>query len=112
MILAAAAVLILTVMAHRPTLYSAYFPRIIFGRAPSSQTFPEAMDYPLNWFQNHAADLDQIEQLSLARSNHPVDFLLWPEAPAPFSFEDAQFARRASLLAIHFPACRFSAGSH
>jgi apolipoprotein N-acyltransferase len=64
--------------------------------------FPEAMDYPSNWFQAHAGDLDQIEQLSLAPSNHSVDLLVWPEAPAPFSFEESQFARRASLLAIHF----------
>jgi apolipoprotein N-acyltransferase len=64
--------------------------------------FPEAMDYPQNWFQSHAQDLDQVEQLSLAQSNHPVDLLVWPEAPAPFSFEDPQFARRASLLAIQF----------
>jgi apolipoprotein N-acyltransferase len=64
--------------------------------------FPEAMDYPSNWFQAHSGDLDQIEQLSLAPTNHSVDLLLWPEAPAPFSFEEPQFSRRASLLAIHF----------
>jgi apolipoprotein N-acyltransferase len=64
--------------------------------------FPEAMEYPSDWFQAHLSDLDEIERLSLARSNHDDDLLLWPEAPAPFSFEDGQFARRASLLAIHF----------
>jgi apolipoprotein N-acyltransferase len=63
--------------------------------------FPEAMEYPADWFQKHASDLDEIERLSLAPSNHQTDLLVWPEAPAPFSFEDAQFARRASLLAIH-----------
>jgi apolipoprotein N-acyltransferase len=100
MILAAAAVLILTVMAIGPR-FIPHTSANHFARAVQPN-FPEAMEYPPSWFQNHAADLDQIEQLSLARSNHPVDFLLWPEAPAPFSFEDAQFARRASLLAIHF----------
>jgi len=64
--------------------------------------FPEAMDYPANWFQAHTGDLEQIELLSVAQSNHPVDLLVWPEAPAPFSFEDAQFASRASSLAIRF----------
>jgi apolipoprotein N-acyltransferase len=63
--------------------------------------FPEAPIYPQDWFQTHTRDLDEIEQLSLAPSNHSTDLLVWPEAPAPFSFEDPQFARRASLLAIH-----------
>ena len=60
------------------------------------------MEYPADWFKTHARDLEEIEQLSLAPSNHFTDLLVWPEAPAPFSFEDPQFARRASLLAIHF----------
>jgi len=64
--------------------------------------FPEAMEYPPDWFQSHLPDLEEIERLSLARSNHQTDLLVWPEAPAPFSFEDPQFARRASLLAIHY----------
>jgi len=99
-ILAASAVLILLVIALGPRLV----PRTSanhYARAVQPN-FPEAMDYPSNWFQAHADDLEQIEQLSLAPSNHPVDLLVWPEAPAPFSFEDAQFARRASSLAIRF----------
>ena len=64
--------------------------------------FPESMDDPSDWFQTHTSDLDQIERLSVAPSNHTVDLLIWPEAPAPFSFEDPQFARRASLLAMQF----------
>jgi len=99
-LLASAAVLILSVMAIGPHFVpqtSAHH----FARAVQPN-FPEAMDYPSNWFQAHAGDLDQIEQLSLAPSNHAVDLLVWPEAPAPFSFEDPQFARRASLLAVRF----------
>ncbi len=64
--------------------------------------FPEAMEYPPDWFQAHVSELDEIERLSLAPSNHQTDLLVWPEAPAPFSFEDGKFARRASVLAIHF----------
>jgi len=30
------------------------------------------------------------------------DLLVWPEAPAPFSYQDAQFAKIASSLAIRF----------
>src|SRR5262249_17779284 len=64
--------------------------------------FPEVEAYPTDWFQAHTADLDDIEHISVAPSEHHPDFLVWPEAPAPFSFEDPQFARRASALAIRF----------
>jgi apolipoprotein N-acyltransferase len=72
-----------------------------FARAVQPN-FPEAMEYPADWFQAHTRDLEEIEQLSLAPSNHPTDLLVWPEAPAPFSFEDPPFARHASQLAIRF----------
>ena len=64
--------------------------------------FPEVEAYPSNWFQGHVADLEEIEHLSLAPHGRPTDLLIWPEAPAPFSFEDPQFARLASALAIQF----------
>jgi apolipoprotein N-acyltransferase len=99
-ILAGAAVVILAIMAIGPR-FVPHTAANHYARAVQPN-FPEAMGYPPDWFQNHAPDLDQIEQLSLAPSNHPVDLLVWPEAPAPFSFQDPQFARRASLLAIHF----------
>src|ERR1700730_13375590 len=99
-LLAAATVLIVAVMSIGPR----FVPRTSanhYARAVQPN-FPEVMEYPQNWFQAHAHDLDEIEQLSLAPSNHSTDLLVWPEAPAPFSFEDPQFARHASLLAIHF----------
>src|SRR6266446_166466 len=98
--LAAAAALILAIMAIGPR----FVPRTSathFARAVQPN-FPEAMEYPADWFKLHARDLEEIEQLSLAPSNHPTDLLVWPEAPVPFSFEDPQFARHASLLAISF----------
>ena len=64
--------------------------------------FPEVEPYPADWFREHAADLDEIQRLSLAPSAQNPDLLVWPEAPAPFSFEDSQFARLASALAIRF----------
>jgi apolipoprotein N-acyltransferase len=64
--------------------------------------FPEVEAYPSDWFRAHTADLDEIEHLSLGSSGREPDFLVWPEAPAPFSFEDPQFAKRASMLAIRF----------
>jgi apolipoprotein N-acyltransferase len=67
--------------------------------------FPEVETYPANWFPTHAADLEQIRNLSLAPSAKHPDLLVWPEAPAPFSFEDPQFAKQASALAetLHEP---------
>src|SRR5438270_12359788 len=64
--------------------------------------FPESPEYPPNWFQTHIGDLDEIERLSLQPSDRQPDLLLWPEAPAPFSFEDPKFSQRASSLAIRF----------
>jgi apolipoprotein N-acyltransferase len=71
--------------------------------------FPEAPEYPATWFQNHAADMDEIEQLSLEpspmRSNGEranPDLLIWPEAPAPFSFQDAQYLKRATAMGVKF----------
>jgi apolipoprotein N-acyltransferase len=64
--------------------------------------FPEVVEYPEQWFASHAADLDEIENLSLTLDARRPDLLIWPEAPAPFSFEDPQFAKIASSLAIRF----------
>jgi apolipoprotein N-acyltransferase len=64
--------------------------------------FPESQAYTGDWFQLHAADLEELRRLSLARSAARPDLLVWPEVPAPFSFQDVQFARIASKLAIEF----------
>jgi len=64
--------------------------------------FPEAPSYEANWFAAHANDLEQIQRLSLAPTGNHPDLLVWPEAPAPFSFQDTQFAKLASSLAIQF----------
>ncbi len=64
--------------------------------------FPEVPDYPADWFAQNAAQLQEVEKMSLAPSPEKPDLLVWPEAPAPFSFEDSQFAKVASNLAIHF----------
>jgi len=64
--------------------------------------FPETDSYPADWFQSHAGELDEIARLSLAPAVEKPDLLIWPEAPAPFSFQDVQFAKIASALAIRF----------
>jgi len=64
--------------------------------------FPEVDSYPSDWFQLHAAEMEEIRRMSLAPSSSRPDLLVWPEAPAPFSFQDSQFVKIASKLAIDF----------
>jgi apolipoprotein N-acyltransferase len=63
--------------------------------------FPEADSYPPDWFKVNAESLEDIEQLSLAPAARKPDLIVWPEAPAPFSWQDPQFAKLASSLAEH-----------
>ena len=64
--------------------------------------FPEAPEYPSDWFARNGQQLAEVSKMSLAPSAGKPDLLVWPEAPAPFSFEDSQFAKLASSLAIRF----------
>jgi apolipoprotein N-acyltransferase len=64
--------------------------------------FPEAPDYGSNWFAAHTSDMLEAARLSLAHREHEVDLLVWPEAPAPFSYQDPRFAQFASQLAVKF----------
>jgi apolipoprotein N-acyltransferase len=64
--------------------------------------FPELDTYEPNWLQTHTSDLNEVERLSLKPASPEPDLLIWPEAPAPFSFEDPNFAELASTLAIRF----------
>jgi len=64
--------------------------------------FPEASYYPPDWFQSHAADFQEVERISVAPAAHSPDILIWPEAPAPFSYQDPQFAPLGWSLAAKF----------
>jgi apolipoprotein N-acyltransferase len=64
--------------------------------------FPEVPEYPPDWFAKNTAQLGEIARLSLTPNTEKPDLLVWPEAPAPFSFEDTQFAKLASNLATRF----------
>jgi apolipoprotein N-acyltransferase len=70
-----------------------------FARAVQPN-FPEVESYPPNWFALHQADMDELRELSLESSPHHPDLIVWPEAPAPFSWQDNQFSKFASSLAI------------
>lgn len=64
--------------------------------------FPEVDEFPPDWFALHKGDLDEIERLSLTPSTKHPDLLVWPETPAPFSYQDIRFARMATDLAEQF----------
>ena len=73
--------------------------------------FPQSEEYPSDWLQIHARDLDGLEDLSvdavkrfagLAGSpGAPAlpGLIVWPEVPAPFSLQDQPFADRARRIA-------------
>jgi len=64
--------------------------------------FAQAEEYPANWMQVHANELDQLERLSVgaaqAAATRP-SLIVWPEVPAPFSMQDPAFAQRAQKIA-------------
>jgi apolipoprotein N-acyltransferase len=67
--------------------------------------FPQSASYSANWFQEHAAELDEAERLSIAPTPGAPDarrgtrLIIWPEVPAPFMFQDPRFAERAMRIA-------------
>jgi len=66
--------------------------------------FPEINQYVGDWYANHQSDLAELAQLSLRHlPNSPSpDLLIWPEVPAPFSFQDPHFGPYISNLAREF----------
>lgn len=61
--------------------------------------FPLSMDYPMNWMAIHRADLDTLEQMSVAAARLEPGPVIWPETPAPFSMQEPSFAQRAAHIA-------------
>ena len=66
--------------------------------------FPENMQYVGDWYPDHQADMADLERLSLRSSPDGLqpDLLIWPEAPAPFSFQDPHFVPFLSHLSAEF----------
>jgi len=99
-ILAAAAACIIAVMFIGPRLVQK--PQTNHMARAVQLNFPEAPEYGSNWFADHTSDMMEAARLSLASSGHDVDLLVWPEAPAPFSYQDPRFAEFASQLGAKF----------
>jgi apolipoprotein N-acyltransferase len=61
--------------------------------------FPVALNYPTNWMQTHAQDMDQLETISIGAAQKNPGIVVWPEVPAPFSMQDPDFHARAVRIA-------------
>jgi apolipoprotein N-acyltransferase len=61
--------------------------------------FPVSNGYPANWMALHAGEMDQLEQISIGAAQKIPGIVVWPEVPAPFSLQDANFLARAQRIA-------------
>jgi len=61
--------------------------------------FAQSYDYPPDWMRLHAGDLDELERISVDSATKIPGLVVWPEVPAPFSLQDADFGGRASRIA-------------
>jgi len=84
---------------------------VLFGaslvpRAPATNVahlvqtnLPQYSEFPPNWNQMHAADMAEIDSISIGAGQKQPGLVVWPEVPAPFSLEDARFAQHAESIA-------------
>jgi apolipoprotein N-acyltransferase len=61
--------------------------------------FPVAMNYPADWMQTHAGEMDDLEHISINSGQKMPGPVIWPEVPAPFSLQDRVFQARAGRIA-------------
>jgi apolipoprotein N-acyltransferase len=61
--------------------------------------FPQSEDYPSNWDQVHAGELDELARIGIDAAHREPGVIIWPEAPAPLSLQDQFFAIRAAQMA-------------
>ena len=60
--------------------------------------FAQSESYPANWMDLHAADMQQLENMSINAARKSPGMIIWPEVPAPFSLQDAKFAAIANQI--------------
>jgi apolipoprotein N-acyltransferase len=61
--------------------------------------FPVSNGYPSDWMATHAGEMDQLEKISIGAAQEIPGIVVWPEVPAPFSLQDANFLARAQRMA-------------
>src|SRR5258707_7028872 len=77
-------------------------------RPPRSTLFPYTTlfrSFPADWFQAHAAELDEISRLSLAPAAEKPDLLVWPESPARRSHKRSE-EHTSELQSRQYLVCR------
>jgi apolipoprotein N-acyltransferase len=60
--------------------------------------FEQQYSYPPDWMQRHTRALDQLRDISVDAARREPGLIVWPEVPAPFTFQDPNFAARAEQI--------------
>lgn len=76
-----------------PRAHSDYIAHLVQTNLPQEEI------YPPNWMQIHAADMQQLESISIDSARKSPGIIIWPEVPAPFTFQDTQFNAIAEKIA-------------
>jgi apolipoprotein N-acyltransferase len=81
-----------------PTASATHLARVV------QPNFPENTQYVGDWYADHKPDMADLERLSVRPSPGATqpDLLIWPEAPAPFSFQDPHFGPMMSRIVERF----------
>lgn len=61
--------------------------------------FPQSEEYPPDWDRIHAAEMNELQEISVDAAKREPGLIVWPEVPAPFSFQEGNFAARAAAIA-------------
>ena len=64
--------------------------------------FPQSEEYPANWMQLHAGEMQQLERISVGAAEDASErpsLIVWPEVPAPFTMQDPAFTQLAETIA-------------
>ncbi|HEV2297069.1 MAG TPA: apolipoprotein N-acyltransferase [Candidatus Acidoferrales bacterium] len=84
-------------------------PRLV-PRAPADHVahlvqtnFPQSESYPSDWMDLHASEMQQLEEMSIDAARKSPGIIVWPEVPAPFSFQDQKFAAIADDISKNSP---------
>ncbi len=60
--------------------------------------FPQFPNYPADWMERHASELDELERLSITAGEKSPGLVIWPEVPAPFYAQDPRFVDRVERI--------------
>jgi apolipoprotein N-acyltransferase len=94
-IVAAAALILIAVGGSYlvPSAQSHYVAHLI------QTNFPQSEDYPADWERLHAGEMNELAQIGIDAAHREPGAIIWPEAPAPLSFQDPRFAELAARMA-------------